>query len=118
MPLMIKSYQTAFHHEEDKEVRVRRIIVPDSDLEGIGHWKSYDEQMRATLLELAFYYGQNDFQSSPGCYSMSVGDVVELADGTLWRCMPAGWSRLAPGEDPTALRGREARTVEHTEEVT
>jgi len=35
------------------------------------------------LLELIFKYGQNDFQPVSGRYSVSVGDVVELHDGSL-----------------------------------
>lgn len=98
--MIVKSYQVAFA-EADEPLRVRPINIPDERAAGGG---SRD------LLELAFELGQNEFQPVAGCYSLSVGDVVELPDGTLWRCAPVGWTQLPAGTDPEALpRGREAR---------
>jgi len=48
------------------------------------------------VLELIFKYGQNDFQPQP-CYSVSVGDVAEVA-GEYWMVMGAGWKKLTKEE--------------------
>jgi hypothetical protein len=49
--------------------RIRTVHIPDDELTGATE---HD-------LELIFRYGQNDFQPQ-NCYSVSVGDVVELGD--------------------------------------
>ena len=94
--MIVKAYQTAFHREG--EVRIRPITIPDEELDGT------DDQ----ALDRAWYYGQNDFQPVPECYSTSVGDVLELPNGRRFRVLGAGFKELEAGEDPTALTGRAA----------
>ena len=98
--MIVKAYQTAFHREGP--VATRFIEIPDAELPPEDLEPPYD------VLQLAFYYGQNDFQPLPGRYSTSVGDVIELNDGRRFRVMGAGFKELEEGEDPTALVGREA----------
>lgn len=45
------------------------------------------------LLELIFYYGQNDFYPVKGRPSVSVGDIVHI-EGCRYRCEPVGWKLL------------------------
>jgi hypothetical protein len=45
------------------------------------------------LLELIFYYGQNDFQPVKNRPSLSVGDIVHIED-CRYRCEPVGWKLL------------------------
>ena len=100
--MIVKAYQTAFHRG-DGRVLVRPIEIPDGEIPS-------DKETYA-VLQLAFYYGQNDFQPVPERYSVSVGDVIELNDGRKFRVMGAGFEELEPGEAPTALKGREACTA-------
>lgn len=48
------------------------------------------------LLELIFEFGQNDFQPQPNCPSVSMGDVVELNDGSFHLVAPFGFSKISP----------------------
>ena len=48
------------------------------------------------LLEMVFYYGQNDVQNVPGKRSVSVGDFVEV-NGELYCCESNGWYNVATG---------------------
>lgn len=51
------------------------------------------------LLELVFYYGQNDFQPVADRCSVSTGDVIVLRDGrnnTWWKVEDAGFSDVTP----------------------
>ena len=53
---------------------------------------------REELLEVIFYYGQNDIQPA-GCCSVSVGDVIELPIGgqvVFYRVTPDGFERVQP----------------------
>lgn len=106
--MIVNAYQTAFHREG--EVKIRPIVIPDGEVGGI--WRTNDE-VRRHLLDKAFYYGQNDFQPLSDRYSVSVGDVIELPDGSRHRVMGMGFMELEAGEDPVALIGREARMVDH-----
>lgn len=99
--MIVKSYQTAFHREGT--VKIRPIYIPDHELENTAV-----EELEDTILSRAFYYGQNDFQPRADCYSVSVGDVIELNDGRRFRVMACGFVELKAGEDPVALVGREA----------
>lgn len=65
---------------------VRQVEVPDDK---VILTKSHIE-----LLELIFYYGQNDFQPQQVC-SVSMGDVVEL-DDKIYRCEAVGWKEITP----------------------
>ncbi len=61
---------------------IRKVEVPDDE------WRAAGTEAR---LELAFQYGQNDFQPQP-LPSVSVGDVVRL-EGERWAVAPCGWER-------------------------
>jgi len=76
------AYLIAFHR--DGEVKVRPIVIPED-----AYPMTPDPVM--SVFEQAFYYGQNDFQPVPGCYSVSVGDVVEIpVDGVPMRRLVEG----------------------------
>ena len=124
--MIVKAYQTAFHREG--EVKIRPVTIPDAEVidKIAGHGlNSLTEVLQALqievtenpvpieakLLDLAFYYGQNDDLHLPGFYSVSVGDVLELPQGRKFRVMGAGFKALGLNEDPTALVGREAHTA-------
>lgn len=47
-------------------------------------------------LGLVFHYGQNDFQPSQTCYSVSVGDVIRLPDGRRFRVCSVGFQLITP----------------------
>ena len=79
----------------DYDAKTREIDVPDSIIDQqIG---SLDQPLRpgklVALLEQIFFYGQNDFQPRP-IRSLSVGDVVRLHDGRLYRVLGLGWERI------------------------
>jgi len=95
--MIVTSYQTAFHRVSRGEVRVRRIEIGEPAAD------------RLSLLEQAFHYGQNDVQPVDGCYSVSVGDVIELPDGSLHRVQGHGFVRLPAGEAATAKVGDAAQ---------
>ena len=98
--MKLKAYLTAFHHDANEPVKIRPIRIPD---ERLGPNPTENDK-----LNLAFEFGQNDFQPFPGCYSVSVGDVIELDTGALFRVLPCGFGPLEPGETPTAKVGIEA----------
>ncbi len=104
----VKAYLTAFHQPDDGPVKVRPIEIPD---DGEGRLPADTEAM----LALAFHYGQNDFQPVEGCYSLSVGDVVELDAERRFRVAGMGWVRLDADADPTALIGCDARDAARKE---
>ena len=82
--MIIRAYLTAFRDGE-----VREVEIPDAEASGADD---------AALLELAYKYGQNDFQRRPQP-SLSVGDVIELPSGARHRVSAFGFTLLAPGED-------------------
>lgn len=84
--MKITSYQTAFHKEG--AVKTRTIEIPDDEAEGLNNNQ---------LLDLAFRYGQNDFQPIPNRYSVSVGDIVELPDGSRYKVENIGFSLVKEG---------------------
>lgn len=47
-----------------------------------------------TMLELAFKYGQNDFQPRSGLPSVSVGDIIRY-DGKRYAVTPHGFATVA-----------------------
>ena len=65
---------------------IRTVNVPE-DISGL----SQDD-----ILELIFYWGQNDFQSQQ-CHSVSVGDVIEL-DGKFFLVSGVGFQELSATE--------------------
>ena len=81
--MLIYAELRAFAVDGD-EIKLRPIEIPEPFVKG----RNTDE-----ILSLAFYFGQNDFQPRP-FYSLSVGDVVRLNDGSRWRCEMAGWTKL------------------------
>jgi hypothetical protein len=91
--MKVKSYQLAFGRE-DEPLRVRPIKIPEGEARGASQDK---------LLGLAYHYGQNDFQPSGTCYSVSVGDVIELADGSMHLVLPFGFRQLPAGTDPEGM---------------
>lgn len=64
---------------------IRQVDVPDDK---VVLTKSHLE-----LLELIFYYGQNDFQPQQVC-SVSMGDVAEIGD-KFYRCEAVGWKEIS-----------------------
>jgi len=58
------------------------------------------------LLNLAYYFGQNDFQPQP-VRSVSVGDVIELPDGALHRVLGVGFESLGNRALSSLERGRD-----------
>jgi hypothetical protein len=61
-----------------------------------------------SLLDLAYYYGQNDFQPKP-IRSVSVGDVIKLPSGALHKVLNVGFEALPAGTNINTLpRGRDA----------
>lgn len=82
------SYQLAFHREG--RVKVRPIYIPHHKVNAAC--KAYSAEVPVNLpdvlFELAFYYGQNDFQPKAGYYSVSCGDILEIrVDGVPMRRM-------------------------------
>jgi len=78
--MIVPVHMLAFEEPE----RIRQVDIPDVDAKACKG----DED----LLELVFYYGQNDFQPKP-CCSVSVGDVARLK-GEYWLVAPVGWIHL------------------------
>lgn len=69
--------------------KIREINIPE--------WGNPQEaeslKSQQGLLDLAFKYGQNDFQkTTPPLPSLSVGDVVILPDGSRWLIKPIGFA--------------------------
>lgn len=84
-------------------MRVREVMVPDGEVPPLGR-EGVDE-----LLEAVFRYGQNDVQPMPECYSLSVGDVIELDDG---RRFVVGGFGFAPFDgDPQEAADARARAL-------
>jgi hypothetical protein len=92
--MIVKSYQTAFNRNEP--IKIRHIEI--GPLEGLT---------QAGMLNLAYEQGQNMFQPVEGCYSVSVGDVIELPDGSLHRVASCGFIPVVAGE--ASLCGEEAQ---------
>jgi len=86
---------------DDVPAPVRVVEVPE-DQSGGGN---------DHLLDMAFYWGQNDFQPQP-VRSVSVGDVVVLPDGSRHRVLGVGFERV-PEDVPTASleRGMECHLL-------
>lgn len=91
--MIIKAYLTAFGQGE-----VREIDVPDAEAAAAG---------QQAILDLAYHYGQNDFQPQPRP-SLSTGDVIELAPDARFRVAFGGFIKLVEDEDPLRLMGRDA----------
>ncbi len=64
--------------------QLRTVEIPDAEAAGCD---------TEGLLELVFYYGQNDFQPRP-MPSVSVGDVARLPDGRRFECAGFGWEEI------------------------
>lgn len=82
--MQVKVHLLAFGNEGE----IRLVDVPDRSTELI---------LDDDLLDLAFHYGQNDFQPLPHP-SVSMGDVIELGDGKLFRVQAMGFKQLSPAE--------------------
>ena len=73
--------------------QTRPIVIPDEEIKKVP----VDENIVKSILELAFQYGQNDFQPVPNRRSVSVGDIVEITDKTETRYFKVesiGWSEV------------------------
>jgi hypothetical protein len=89
-------------------IPTREIEIPEEDGDGLLTKCNDRAAWVAGKLELAFMYGQNDFQPRP-IRSVSVGDVIKLGDGSLHRVLGCGWEPLPAGTDVTTLeRGASA----------
>lgn len=74
----------------------RPIDIPDNEEERSEMQWAYmmpEGDETQLLLNLAFRYGQNDFQPRE-FYSVSVGDVIDLGELGLHRVDPFGFSRV------------------------
>ena len=102
--MTVQAYQTAFHRG-DGPVKIRPIKLPYSEIvERVGgHPTAF------MLLDEAFHWGQNDHQPVPGCYSVSVGDVIQLPNDRRFRVMSAGFQELESSAAPWDLVGTAAR---------
>ena len=67
---------------EPEKVR-RDIEIPDEDLHKEG----------SNMLNLAFQYGQNDFQPIKDRRSVSVGDIIVLPSGS-FKVLPVGFQEV------------------------
>lgn len=65
-----QAYLLAFAAPDADDVKVRPIEIPDAEVNPYF--------APEVVAELAFKYGQNDFQPVRGCYSVSVGDVINF----------------------------------------
>jgi len=90
--MKIKVHLTAFSRRGEKPP-VRMVEVPDSPKAG------------KSLLDLAFHYGQNDFQPQR-VRSVSVGDVIEVREGEQFVVAPFGFKRLEGDVTVDSLVGR------------
>lgn len=90
--MKITAYLLAFG--TDVPIPTREIEIPESDTCAI--------ERNDTLLDIAFRFGQNDFQPRP-IRSVSVGDVIKLGDGSLHRVLGCGWEHLPAGTDINTL---------------
>lgn len=70
-----------------KEDTVRTVEIPEDKMEA-------DVE---TTLDLIFEYGQNDFQPKR-CPSVSMGDVIELHDGSFHLVVAVGFKKISPDE--------------------
>jgi len=67
---------------EEKPNVIRMVTIPNTD---------------RVSLDVVFYYGQNDFAFGPEkntTCSVSVGDVIELDDGSLWLVKSFGFRNI------------------------
>lgn len=80
--MKVKAYMLAFCQGEEREIE-----IPDEDSKGTLRHQ----------LEMAFYYGQNDFQprSFP---SVSVGDVIDMGPHGLHLVKGLGFKELTVAE--------------------
>lgn len=67
------------------------------DIEIPGHELTEDSP-DSWLLDLAFKYGQNDFQPVPERCSVSVGDIIDLGERGLFRVAACGFERVEKNE--------------------
>lgn len=92
---------------EDVPIPRRIVDLPAKEVIKIQPGRLNEEAV-GHLLDLAFYYGQNDFQNKP-VRSVSCGDVIELPDGSLHKVLGVGFERLPDGTDLNTLpRGARA----------
>lgn len=95
--MKIKAHMLAFGGGKIREIDIpdnelkERILAGATDPDMTG--AQIQEHARDATLDAAFYYGQNDFQPRP-FPSVSVGDVIELPDGSLHRVEGCGFTKI------------------------
>ncbi len=93
-----------------KEIKIRKVEIPEDEVITALENEEDDE-----LLELVFRYGQNDVQAVDGCYSVSVGDLVDLRGQGhgVYLVKGMGFKRISPMERvrirAAAKAGRDGR---------
>ena len=88
---------------EENPIPTRLVDITDAQLAESDH--------PGHVLDLAFQFGQNDFQPKP-VRSVSVGDVIELPDGRLHRVRGIGFEALPEGVELGSLeRGWRASMI-------
>ena len=78
--------------------KVREVTIPPEEIKDLIIQEN--DYLVDGILELAFKYGQNDFQTvEPGRRSVSVGDVVWLMDsGDYYKVEGIGWKEIQKSE--------------------
>lgn len=103
--LTITVFLLSFNNETP--IPTREVDIPSEEVAKI-HPGRFTEEARGSLLELVFYYGQNDFQPKP-IRSVSCGDVIKLPDGSLHKVLGVGFEALPLDTDINTLpRGSRA----------
>lgn len=66
---------------------IREVLIPDD----------HDRETADGILDAVYYFGQNDFQQRL-CPSVSMGDVIELPDGSLHIVRACGFGPMSRAE--------------------
>ena len=80
--MIYKVHLLAFRGHGANPIREVEVNNPVNDVEG--------------LLEQIFYNGQNYVQLRDKCFSVSVGDVIELKEDDYHLVMPVGFLKITP----------------------
>lgn len=88
--MKVNAYMLAFG-----EGKIREIDIPDAEVQEV-------KGDQHTILELAFRYGQNDFQPRRHP-SVSVGDIIQLGE-KYFMVMGAGWSEMSKEQLDTFIK--------------
>lgn len=77
---------------------IRTVDIPNAEITKLENAGVTGERFRTAMLELIFYFGQNDFQPKP-FPSVSVGDAVRY-EGKRWAVKTFGFSEIPDGWVP------------------